>query len=284
MKPSYLLIIFFTALSLFAFVSELRQRPDGHCDYDNTLIKPVNRVVIITPDGTEKQFCSVCCAGYWFDENPEIEDRIEAGDGRVTVVDEISGEIIDSSLAYWLKSSQLSRGENQCRVHVFKDSGDASRHILRYGGQEKPGYLAGLGMELPWAQSFTTRDVNGSGRPVTLADYRGQVVFIRFWNTGNPFTRKDLTDLAEAYRRLQDQGFTVLAVNIEQSEETVRSFIAELSLPFPVLLDTNGRIADLWEVKGFPTGFIVDKSGVIRNQSIGEILPEMMEPLINDFL
>jgi len=60
----------------------------------------------------------------------------------------------------------------------------------------------------------------------------------------------------------------------------VKAFTSGLNLPFPVLLDPKGQIADLYKVKGYPTGFIVDQSGIIRNQSIGEILPDMMEPLI----
>jgi peroxiredoxin len=282
MKRIFLVSGFLAILALFAAWSEFRQQPDLHCAYDGSPILPINKVVVTIPGGDEKQFCSVCCAGFWFDNNPEVEDQIEGGAGHLTLVDAVSGVEIDGHLAYWIESSRFSLRENECQVHVFKDPGDAARHLLRYAGQEKPGYLAGQGRELPWAGQF--KAANLAGKELDLAGYRGQVVFLRFWNSTNPMTKLDLGYLAEAHRRWQQYGFTVLAVNVEQKKETVKGFIRDLDLPFPVLLDPQGKIADQYGINGFPTGFLIDQAGIIRNQSIGEILPDLMEPLISPLL
>lgn len=279
MKRFILVSGFLAILALVAAWSEFRQRPDQFCTYDGAPILPINKVVVTIPTDGEKQFCSVRCAGFWFDNNPEVEAGIEGGSGHLTLVDSISGEEIDGSLAYWIENSL---GENEWQVQVFKDPGDAAQYLLRHDGEEKPGYLAGQGRELPWAGPF--RAVNLAGEELDLTGYRGQVVFLRFWNSTNPMTKLDLGYLAEVQQRWQQYGFTVLALNVEQSEQTVKTFTRALDLPFPVLLDPQGKVADQYGINGFPTGFLIDQAGIIRNQSIGEILPDMMEPLISPLL
>jgi len=45
-------------------------------------------------------------------------------------------------------------------------------------------------------------------------------------------------------------------------------------------LDPDGTIADRYGVSGYPTGFLIDRSGIIANRVIGELPPEIMEPLL----
>ncbi len=284
MKRLLLLILFLTTVGLLAFLSERSQRGDELCIVDATPIRPITRVTITQP-GSEVHFCSLCCARTWLDEHPEMIDIIKEGKGRITVVDEVSGEQLDATLAYWVESNRYSRRENKCRLHVFQEPDEAARHIFVNDGREIPGYLAGLGENLPWAAPFITEDL--TGKKIDLKDYQGRIVFLRFWNSGNPFTVKDLGYLAKAHRRWQKHGFTVLAINVEQKREVVEAFISKQNLhdlPFPVLLDPQGKIADSYKVRGYPTGFLIDKSGIIRNQSIGEILPDLMQPLIEPLL
>jgi len=281
-KISYITAFFFL-LILIAVFSELRQKGDDRCDFDGNRINPIHRVSLQAAEGKQFQFCSLCCASNWLDRNPDVLRLIkESKGGTISVVDEITGETIDAALGYWVKSSKISVHENSCNLHVFMDPGDAARHIHDYQGREVEGFLAGQGKMLPWAPNFYTHDVNGLMSD--LLRYRGKVVFIRFWNSSNPFTAKDLGYLQKSYNRLRKQGFVVLAINVQQSKTHVKTYISGLKLPFPILLDQRGQIADLYKVKGYPTGFLIDRSGIIRNQSIGEILPEMMEPLVAPLL
>lgn len=270
----YIFLIFLVG-GLIALASTFETRPDARCAVDSTPIYPITEITIESIKGETVQFCSVCCAQTWLSENQN--------DGMsITVTDEVSGEKLDASLAFWVVSESYSRRESGCKIHAFKEQAEAARHILQYNGSELSGYLGGQGRKLPWASKFTAKSLKGT--EIDLAGYRGQVVFIRFWNSGNPFAVKDLGYLAEAHHRWQGYGFTVLAVNVEQSKATVQNFTAQLTLPFPVLLDPTGEIADRYGVQGFPTGFVIDKNGIIHNQSIGEILPDLMEPLIAPLL
>jgi len=177
-----------------------------------------------------------------------------------------------------VESEEYSRRENKCQAHVFSDKKAAARYLRQHQGKELPGYLAGLGLRLSWAADFTLEDIHEKKR--SLSDYQGKIIFLRFWSLKNPFVRTDLQNLQEAQERFEKQGFTVVAVNVEDNREEVLKFIKPLALSFPVLLDPDGKIADLYQVTGFPTGFLLDQSGIVESSTIGELTADVLEPFL----
>ena len=281
-KRIYFVAIFFILLALLATVASLCKRSDEQCLVDGNDIIPVTRVEIEVPGGGKKIFCSVCCARTWLDRNPEVVSKLHDSSAGLIVVDEVSGIPIDGSLAYWIASDQYSRLENKCRIHVFKEKADASRHLRNFHGREMVGYLAGVGRQLPWAADFIADDL--TGRKHHLHEYRGSVVFLRFWSSVNPFAEMDLTNLQQAYDRFKQHGFIVVAVNVEQDLKTVRQFVDKLHLNYPIVLDTDGKIADQYGITGYPTGFLLDRAGIVQSSSVGEISADLMKPLLYPLL
>ncbi len=270
--------LFFLVLILIAWFSGRANQSGEICRLDGTAIIPISRVVLVDSNGEKSLFCSLCCAKTWLESHKEIISRLKAGKASLTVVDEISGQEIDVSLAYWVESEEYSRRENKCRTHVFSDKKAAARYLRQHQGKELPGYLAGLGRHLSRAADFTLEDIHGKKR--SLSDYQGKIVFLRFWSLKNPFVSTDLQNLQEAQKRFGAQGFTIIAVNVEDNRDDVLKFIQSLALSFPVLLDTDGMIADLYQVTGFPTGFLLDQSGIVESSTIGELTADVLEPFL----
>ena len=90
----------------------------------------------------------------------------------------------------------------------------------------------------------------------------------------------DLKNLQEAHDRFGEQNFTVIAVNVEDTKEKVIKLVRELSISFPVLLDPDGKIADQYQITGFPTGFLLDKSGIVDSSTVGELTADVLEPFL----
>ncbi len=270
--------LFLLLLVLIAWFSGQSNQSGESCRVDGTGIVPITRVVLVDEKGEEFLFCSLCCAQTWLTGHDELLPQLTSGKASLTVVDEISGQEIDASLAYWVQSREYSRKENRCQSHVFSDKQAASKYLRQHQGRELPGYLAGLGLQLSWAEDFSLEGINGKRQ--SLSDYRGKIVFLRFWSLKNPFVETDLRNLQEAHDRFQKQGFTVVAVNVEDKREEVVQFVDKLALSFPVLLDPDGKIADQYEITGFPTGFLLDQSGIVNSSTVGELTADVLEPFI----
>jgi peroxiredoxin len=112
---------------------------------------------------------------------------------------------------------------------------------------------------------FTLTDLEG--KPWHLRDLRGKVVLVNFWATWCPPCRKEMPDLEALYEKYKDQGFVVLAIS-DEDEAKVAPFIAEQKIGYPVVLDPDSKVHQLYQVLGIPKSFVYDREGKLVAQSI----------------
>lgn len=139
--------------------------------------------------------------------------------------------------------------------------------ILVTGCAGLPSFLSAPAPEVgALAPNFTLKDLDG--KDVSLSDLRGQVVLINFWATWCGPCRDEMPAIQSRYDR---GGFAVLAIDFAEDPLQVRSFLNELGVNLPALLDPDGRVQELYRVRGYPTSFFIDADGIVRFFHIGEM-------------
>ena len=114
------------------------------------------------------------------------------------------------------------------------------------------------------------------GRTIALSDLRGQVVLINFWATWCPPCRAEMPAIQQVYERYRDQGFEVLAVNLQEQDAQMSAFVEERELTFPILPDRDGSVSNVYRVTSIPTTFFVDRTGTIQEIIVGGPLPHAL--------
>jgi len=112
---------------------------------------------------------------------------------------------------------------------------------------------------------FTLTDLDG--KSWNLKDLKGKVVLLNFWATWCPPCRKEMPDLEMLYRRFGAQGLIIIGIDDEETE-TVKPFIAQQGITYPVLLDPGRKVNTLFRIEGIPKTFVYDRDGKIVAQSI----------------
>ena len=94
------------------------------------------------------------------------------------------------------------------------------------------------------APPITTQMVAGDQiTPFSLADYRGRRIILYFYpKDDTPGCTKEACAFRDGFARFQNAGLTVLGCSIDSSDAH-RKFIKKYSLPFPLLLDPDRKIA-----------------------------------------
>lgn len=105
-----------------------------------------------------------------------------------------------------------------------------------------------------------------AGKTQYLTDYigNGKVVVMSFWATWCQPCRQELGVLEKLYRKHKEEGLEVIAVNSDgpEGQSGVRSFVMQQGWSFPVLLDTETRVAALYNPrKQMPMMHIFDRQG-----------------------
>ena len=137
--------------------------------------------------------------------------------------------------------------------------------------------LAGCSEPAP-AQSIQVGDVAPDfqlpgldGKSVSLEYSRGRPVLLNFWATWCPPCRIEMPHIQAIFddQEWSDRGLVILAIDIGESRDTVRSFMESFGYTFPVLLDGSKDVAIGYNVRGIPTTFFNDGDGVIQARKIG---------------
>ena len=103
-----------------------------------------------------------------------------------------------------------------------------------------------------------------AGKPVNLAQYKGQVVMINFWATWCVPCRQEMPLLEQMHKKYKPMGFTMLGVNVEPDSAAAATWLKTTPVTFPILFDTKSEVSKLYAVAGMPSTVIVDRKGNLR--------------------
>ncbi len=112
------------------------------------------------------------------------------------------------------------------------------------------------------APDFTLKSLQGSN--LRLDEYRGEVVLINFWASWCGPCRQEMPLLDRIHQRYEDAGFAVLGINVEGKLEAAKEIAEQTHVTFPLLIDKDQTVSELYNLEAMPSSVIVDRDGVVR--------------------
>jgi cytochrome c biogenesis protein CcmG, thiol:disulfide interchange protein DsbE len=112
------------------------------------------------------------------------------------------------------------------------------------------------------APEFTLNRVNGEA--YHLPRLRGQAVVVYFWSVACKPCQAEMKILQETYIRYQAHGLMVLGINNSDQSLAVEQYASENEITFPLLLDRDNTVTDLYKVRNAPAAYYLDRDGVVR--------------------
>lgn len=114
-----------------------------------------------------------------------------------------------------------------------------------------------------------------SGDSVSLAALRGKVVLLNVWATWCGPCRKEIPELRALHAAYKDRGFEVVGVSVDTdgTDETIREFLKEFRMDYPIWRDPDERVSALFRLAGVPATFLIDRRGILRWKMTGPVAP-----------
>jgi NitT/TauT family transport system substrate-binding protein len=134
MKKSWFTYFIFIALIVMIAIAgglwtkKKRTQEGDRCEVDKTPIRSLYEVKAFLTDQSFKKFCSIPCAQIWYRDN---QDKTL----YFAVVDERTGQSLDSSLAFFVESEMITVPELESRIHTFSNKSDALAHAEKFRGK-----------------------------------------------------------------------------------------------------------------------------------------------------
>ncbi|MEK3992774.1 MULTISPECIES: thiol-disulfide oxidoreductase ResA [Robertmurraya] len=132
------------------------------------------------------------------------------------------------------------------------------------------------------APNFSLKNLSGSEH--NLEELKGKVVLLNFWGSWCKPCKNEMPAIQNVYDKYKNNGFEVLAINIEESEFVVRNYFEQNNLHLPVLLDKQSEVTNLFNVDLLPASFIINREGKVVQIHEGEIQEGQLESWVKSNL
>jgi len=121
--------------------------------------------------------------------------------------------------------------------------------------------------ETPYAPNFTLQTI--SDETVSLSDFRGKPVMLTFWKINCSACQFQMPYTQAFYDEQSGETIAVLTINVGDSASAAQDYVTSRRLTFPVLLDRQGKVAQMYGLPGVPVTFLIDSEDIVKAYKIG---------------
>jgi thiol-disulfide isomerase/thioredoxin len=122
---------------------------------------------------------------------------------------------------------------------------------------------------------FNMTDV--TGKPLSVAQYKGKVVMLDFWATWCGPCRAELPNVIATYAKYHDQGFEIIGVSLDEDKDAMVKYTQENKMTWPQYFDGlrwENKLAGKYGIEAIPATILIDAQGKIIDKDVrGEALP-----------
>ncbi|HWY86221.1 MAG TPA: TlpA disulfide reductase family protein [Gemmataceae bacterium] len=132
-------------------------------------------------------------------------------------------------------------------------------------------------------------DIEGedlSGAKFKLSDYRGNVILLVFWASWCGPCMADVPHERELVERFKGRPFVLVGVNGDEKKENAQNVVQTKQIPWRSFYQKDGPsglIVTAWNVRAWPTVYVIDHKGVISDKYLQhEKLDDPLEKLVTE--
>lgn len=112
------------------------------------------------------------------------------------------------------------------------------------------------------------------GKTISLSDFHGQTIILNFWASWCPPCKEEMPTIQQFYQKNKANNIMILSVNLtnhDSGKQKLRQFVQNYAITFPILLDEQGKVGNLYQILTIPTSFVIDPTGKIAEYVIGPL-------------
>jgi thiol-disulfide isomerase/thioredoxin len=119
---------------------------------------------------------------------------------------------------------------------------------------------------------------------IVLSSLHGRVVLLNFWATWCAPCQVEMPRFVAWEDKYKAEGLSIVGVSMDDSAETVHSFLRRKKLNYPVVMGDEKLGLAYGGILGLPVTYLIDRHGVIRARFQGDTDLDAMENALRRLL
>jgi peroxiredoxin len=151
-------------------------------------------------------------------------------------------------------------------VQIDGNTDEAIAGLEAVVAQWKIWHSLAMGTKFP---DFTATNI--AGQPLSLAEYKGNLVLIDFWATWCPPCRAELPNLLKTYSKYHSRGFEIIGVSLDANQQKLVAFTKDMNMPWPQTCDGQGwagKLVAQYGVYRLPSTVLLNGQEIIIGQDL----------------
>ena len=103
-----------------------------------------------------------------------------------------------------------------------------------------------------------------NAKQVDLKAFRGKVVYVDFWASWCGPCRQSIPKFNQIYKKLSSKGLAIVAINLDENGADAKQFLKDYPVSYTILRDSKGDIPQQFGLKVMPSGYLLDRFGMVR--------------------
>ncbi len=133
------------------------------------------------------------------------------------------------------------------------------------------------------APDFCLKDINGD--IVILSYWKNNPIILRFWETDCMFCRADTPVFTAFWEKYKDQGLKMVYISsYYENLKDIRSFVQQYGIDFHVIMDKEGKLAELFSIEQYPQTLTISPEHIITSSMDGGVGEAELQELLGAYL
>ena len=216
--------------------------------------------------------------------SPDITERLKFSSEQVSKLKSVLAdatterETVEKTIA-----GQSAASQEQARVKLRTAESKRFSDVLSSKQQTEYGSLLGKPFDLSrvvqvGCMAPELRDVTAwiNSEPITLKKLRGRVVVVHFWAFGCINCIRNLPHYQGWQEKFAKDGVTIIGIQTPETDserklDNLRRNVIERKIEYPVVFDGASENWKAWGNNMWPSVYLIDKQGRVRNWWYGEL-------------
>ncbi len=108
-----------------------------------------------------------------------------------------------------------------------------------------------------------------TGEQFNNASIKGKVVLFEFWTTWCKYCEGEAEIVDDIAGEFAGKGLIVLAVDVLESDQTVKKYLAGHPRTVPIVLTKDTNLAAMYNAQSYPIYVVIDRDGNIAGEQRG---------------